>query len=472
MKALKTSSLLFALLIASGLSGCGRTGVQAADVGGTTGKLTVTVKDDHGAVAGANVEVLTADGQAAGTGVQSDDQGVANFMTLPVGEGYTVKAESDGAMGKTTVSIGSDRDEAVTVQLKVSSAPGGIIAGTVKVAGTDRPLPGAKIEVVGQKVAATTDETGHYKLEDVPAGQQQIKATYAGYYETARDLAVKAGTSNTLVIELSPQSAGARAQHTVITTMNSVAEVDQYHNVVSTTKTTEAWSAVVNRSTGNMLIADAGKNAALENSERGVTLKSFNGTSAWKLGIGGVRTPRGASFTPSNTVLVADTGNSRILELDPSGSKIAELKTGLKAPRWAERERNGTTLVADTGNNRVVELNSIGTPVWGLGDGTTNIVNHPTHAMRLINGNTLVTDAGNSRVMEVNPQGKLVWMVGGSRPVAGEGANLNNPNSAVRLPSGNTLIADTGNNRIIEVDAKNTIVWQMPASAPLFADRL
>lgn len=472
MKALKTTSLLFALLVAAGVTGCGRTGITAEDVGGGTGKLTVTVKDEQGPVAGSNVEVLTADGQSAGTGAQSNDQGIASFTTLPVGEGYTVKAEHDGAIGKTTVSIRKDRDEAVTVQLKVSSAPGGVIAGTVKVAGTDRPLPGAKIEVVGQKVSATTDETGHYKLEDVPAGQQQIKASYAGYHDSARDLAVKAGTSNTLVIELSPQSAGARAQHTVITTMKSVVEVDQYHNPITTTKTSEAWSAMVNRSTGNMLIADAGKNAAFENAERGTTLKTFSGTSAWKLGFGGIKAPRGASYTPSNTVLVADTGNSRIVEIDGNGSRIGELKASLKAPRWAERQRTGTTLVADTGNNRLVELSSSGSPVWGLGDGSTNILNHPTHAMRLPDGNTLVTDAGNSRVMEVNSQGKLVWMIGDSRPVAGEGPNLNNPNSAVRLPSGNTLIADTGNNRVIEVDAKNTIVWQMSAPSPLFADRL
>lgn len=461
---------LLSLLMVAGLTGCGRSPVVKDDKGGN-GQLVVTVQDGEGPVAGANVEVLTADGQSAGTGKQADEEGKATFEGLPAGDGYTVTAEHNGATGKQAgVSVGGE-PTAVTITLKVGNGPGGIIAGTVKIANTERTLPGAKVEVVGTAIAAVADDTGHYKLENVPAGQQQIKASYAGYYDGARDLAVKAGTSNTLVIELAPQSAGNRAQHTVITSMQSILEVDQWHNPLVTSKMGEAWSAIVNRSTGNMLVADAAKNSAVEATERGTTLKSFNGTAWWKLGIGGLSSPRGATWTNSGTVLVADTGHSRVVEIDQNDRKIWEFKTRLNAPRWAERLRTGNTLIADTGNNRILEINSQGTPVWGLGDGSANVVNHPTHVMRLPNGNTLVTDSGNSRVMEVNAAGQLVWMVGGSRPVA-DGANLKNPNCAIRLPSGNTLIADTGNNRVIEVDAKNTVVWKMSANAPLFADRL
>lgn len=470
MKRLTFATTLLALLVAGSLTGCGRNVVTNGKT--DSAKLTVLVQDDQGPVPGANVEVVNADGQSAGTGTQADEEGVAEFEDLPAGDGYTVTAEYDGATGRASnVTIGNGRTEAVTITLQTNAGPGGIIAGTVKVAGTERPLPGAKVEVVGAAVSAVADSTGHYKLENVPAGQQRIKSSYAGFHDGVRDLTVKAGTSNSLVIEMAPQSAGTRAQHTVITATSMIVEVDQWHNPVANAKTSEAWSAVVNPTSGNLLIADARKDAVVESTEKGTTLKTYNATSWLSLGLGGLKAPRGANYTPSGTILVADTGKNRIVEMDASEKKVWEMKTRLNAPRWAERQRTGTTLIADTGNNRLVEVDRTGNPVWGLGDGSMNIVNRPTHATRLANGNTLVTDSGNSRVMEVNPQGQLVWMVGGSRALADD-KNLNNPNSAIRLPSGNTLIADTGNNRVIEVDAKNTIVWQMPCSAPLFAVRI
>lgn len=470
MKRLTFASTLLSLLVATSVAGCSRSLVAGKT--DAAAKLTVLVQDDQGPVPGANVEVVNADGQAAATGIQANEEGVAEFEALPAGDGYTVTAEYDGATGRAgNVSVGNGRTEAVTITLKTNAGPGGIIAGTVKVAGTERPLPGAKVEVLNTAVSAVADSTGHYKLENVPAGQQRIKSSYAGFHDGVRDLAVKAGTSNSLVIEMAPQSAGNRAQHTVITGTSTVVEVDQWHNPVATIKTSEAWSAVVNPTSGNLLIADARKDAVVETTEKGTTLKTYNATSWMTLGLGGLKAPRGANYTPSGTILVADTGKNRIVEMDASEKKVWEMKTRLNAPRWAERQRTGNTLIADTGNNRLVEVDRTGNPVWGLGDGSRNVVNCPTHATRLANGNTLVTDSGNSRVMEVNPQGGLVWIIGASRPLA-DSKPLSNPNSATRLPSGNTLIADTGNNRVIEVDAKNTIVWQMPVSAPLFAVRI
>ncbi|MBO9541181.1 carboxypeptidase regulatory-like domain-containing protein [bacterium] len=470
MKRITFASALLSLLVAVSVTGCGRTPLTRDTAGAA--KLTVLVQDDQGPVPGANVEVTNADGQAAGTGVQADEEGQAVFEGLPAGDGYTVVAEYDGATGRASnVSVGNGRSEAVTITLQTHAGPGGIIAGTVKVAGTERALPGAKVEVVGAGVSAVADSTGHYKLENVPAGQQRIKSSYAGFHDGVRDLTVKAGTSNSLVIEMAPQSAGNRAQHTVITGTATVLEVDQWRNPVANAKTSEAWSAVVHPTSGNLLIADARKDAVVETTEKGTTLKTYNATSWMTLGLGGLKAPRGANYTPSGTILVADTGKNRIVEMDATEKKVWEMKTRLNAPRWAERQRTGTTLIVDTGNNRLVEVDRSGNPVWGLGDGSGNIVNRPTHATRLANGNTLVTDSGNNRVMEVNPQGQLVWMIGGSRPVA-DGKNLSNPNSAIRLPGGTTLIADTGNNRVIEVDSKNTVVWQMPVSAPLFAVRI
>jgi hypothetical protein len=465
--------ILSTVLLASVLSGCGRTPVQGG--GGEGGaQLVVTVNGAEGPVPGARVEILDASGRPAGTGQQATEDGVATFEDLPAGTGYVVTAEHDGQTGRTDgVNLSEGQKQAVTVHLKLNSGPGGLIAGTVKIAGTDRPLPGAELEVVGSPVSTRADESGHYQLANVPAGQQQVRARYGGYLDAVRMLAVKPGTSTTLVFELTPRSAGARAQNTLVTTATGVIEVDSYINPVATYKTSESWSAVVNRSSGVTLIADARKDAALQVTERGTVMQSFNATSWMRLGIGGLEAPRGASFTPSGTVLVADTGHDRVIEIDPAADrKVWELANRVLKPRWAERLRTGTTLVADTGHNRRVEVSASGQPVWGLGDGSSRILSNPAHCQRLPNGNTLVADSGNNRVMEVNPAGQLVWMAGGGRPLAGDEPGLVNPQCAIRLPSGNTLIADTGNNRVIEVDARNTVVWRMQAASPLFVDRL
>lgn len=74
------------------------------------------------------------------------------------------------------------------------------------------------------------------------------------------------------------------------------------------------------------------------------------------------------------------------------------------------RGENGksTILVADSGNDRIVEyakINETWTRTWTL----TGDFHWPRDADRLPNGNTLVTDSLNHRVLEVTPQGEVVW---------------------------------------------------------------
>ncbi|ELZ30039.1 aryLSUlfotransferase (asst) [Halogeometricum pallidum JCM 14848] len=79
-------------------------------------------------------------------------------------------------------------------------------------------------------------------------------------------------------------------------------------------------------------------------------------------------------------------------------------------PDWILSE-NGTptVLVADSGNNRVVEYayeNGEWVRTWTVG---SNTLNWPRDADRLPNGNTLIVDTLNHRVIEVTPTGEVVW---------------------------------------------------------------
>ncbi|NEU55579.1 aryl-sulfate sulfotransferase [Halorussus sp. MSC15.2] len=70
--------------------------------------------------------------------------------------------------------------------------------------------------------------------------------------------------------------------------------------------------------------------------------------------------------------------------------------------------RNGTVLVADSGNDRVVELNATTDEVvWQYGG--RSLLHWPRDADRLPNGNTLIVDTFNDRVVEVNERGEVVW---------------------------------------------------------------
>jgi len=98
-------------------------------------------------------------------------------------------------------------------------------------------------------------------------------------------------------------------------------------------------------------------------------------------------------------------------------------------PQWLG---DGAVLVADSGNDRVVELHREDgrwVPTWTLTEAGGVSLHWPRDADRLPDGNTLVTDTLNKRIFEVAPNGTVVWsmqMPDGS-PIAYE---------ADRLPAG------------------------------------
>jgi len=73
-------------------------------------------------------------------------------------------------------------------------------------------------------------------------------------------------------------------------------------------------------------------------------------------------------------------------------------------------EADGTLLVADSKNNRVVEVDAESEEVvWEYTGPEGDPLQWPRDADRLPNGNTLITDSRNNRVLEVNETGAVVW---------------------------------------------------------------
>lgn len=81
----------------------------------------------------------------------------------------------------------------------------GLAQGTVKGKATDdngEPLIGATVLLVGTSRGTATDFDGNYVLENVPAGEQQLRMSYTGYADLAQSVTVIDGQAVTLNFQL------------------------------------------------------------------------------------------------------------------------------------------------------------------------------------------------------------------------------------------------------------------------------
>lgn len=124
-------------------------------------------------------------------------------------------------------------------------------------------------------------------------------------------------------------------------------------------------------------------------------------------------------------------------------------------PQYIDSE---TVLVADSENDRVVELekdNGTWEVGWAIDSAGGIGFNWPRDADRLANGNTLITDSRNNRIVEVNRSGAVVW----SRGVP------NLPYEADRLPD------EEANGTISYTDGSQSVQQGTQGADTTFDDR-
>lgn len=78
----------------------------------------------------------------------------------------------------------------------------GTVEGTVIDAETGETLPGANVLVVGTDIGAATNVDGEFRLPNVPAGEQILRASFVGYFEFETEVEVTADTVTEVIIEL------------------------------------------------------------------------------------------------------------------------------------------------------------------------------------------------------------------------------------------------------------------------------
>jgi hypothetical protein len=179
---------------------------------------------------------------------------------------------------------------------------------------------------------------------------------------------------------------------------------------------------------------------------------------------------------PDGNTMVAESGNARLVEVNPKGEIVKEVALKVDRPhphrdtRMARKLDTGHYLVCHEGDGCVREYDAAGKVVWEYkleltrkrsgGHGPEGHGTEVYGAVRLANGNTLVAGGNNNRVVEVTPEKKIVWEVGQKEL---PGITLAWVTTLHVLPNGNVVIgnchAGPDNPQLIEVTRDKKVVW-------------
>ncbi|HEX4155828.1 MAG TPA: Ig-like domain repeat protein [Acidobacteriaceae bacterium] len=206
-----------------------------------------------------------------------------------------------------------------------------------------------------------------------------------------------------------------------------------------------------------------------------------------------ISNPAGLLLDGAGDLYFADTGNAVIRRIDAvsgdistvagtpgvsgySGDGGAATSAHLSVPEGIAFDAAGDLLIADTGNHVVREVNAVsgtistvaGTGTAGYnGDGeaaTSAKLDAPWSVAVADDGSILIADTTNNRVRSIGTSGIISTVAGsGSAGFTGDGdlatsAELDAPTSVVVDPAGDLYIADSGNNRVREVNATSKVL--------------
>jgi hypothetical protein len=176
-------------------------------------------------------------------------------------------------------------------------------------------------------------------------------------------------------------------------------------------------------------------------------------------------------------VMIAESGNGRIIEVDRDGKIVKEVPLTIKKPdphrdtRMARKLDNGHYLVCHEGDGVVREYDPSGKVVWSYeldlggrpaspGHGPEGHGTSVYGAIRLPNGNTVIGGGNNNRVLEVNPKGEVVWKIDNDEL---PGIRLAWVTTLHALPNGNLIVgnchAGPDNPQLFEVTRDKKVVW-------------
>lgn len=206
---------------------------------------------------------------------------------------------------------------------------------------------------------------------------------------------------------------------------------------------------------GNLLICDSGNARVIELDDQQRIV--------WQYG-SSIRTrrlfsfPRSVEVNSAGEYLIADTANDRVVKAVPGcdPEKLACAEAGLFWPRCVRWLPSGSLLIADGRRGRIIEfgpnghiLNELSEVKWDR----SQKLEDPHDVLILQNGHLLISDSPQDVVFEVDWSGNLYRVIGGNGTV-----DLADPHSAQQLDDGRVVICDTGHHRVVFVDQQGKCV--------------
>ncbi len=245
---------------------------------------------------------------------------------------------------------------------------------------------------------------------------------------------------------------------------------------------------------GNLYISDTNNNVVRQVSTTGIiTTIAGTGTLGY-IGYGGPATtaqlasPYGLTVDGGGNLYIADSGNSVVRKVTPSGLITTVAGVGisgysgnggsatraeLASPNGVAVDTAGNLYIADSGNNVIRKVNAGGTITTIVGNGTSGYLGDggaatsaelasPAGVAIDTAGNLYIADTANAAVREVSTTGTINTVAGyGLSAYTGDAgpatyATLNGPTSVAVSGLGNMYIADAANNVVRKVNVSSS----------------
>jgi len=214
-----------------------------------------------------------------------------------------------------------------------------------------------------------------------------------------------------------------------------------------------------------LLVADERGNRVLMLDRKGETIWTYGKQAGQKL----VK-PRLAQFTPQGHVLIADTGQQRLLRVNLKKERLWEFSYPHLSPQarsqaqpiFVHASESTQILLTDAGQRKILALGPEGQVLWEFAGklGFSLSFQHqlinpeqfmPVSAFVLGQDRYLIADQGNGRVLEINSKGKLLWIYPDKKHPPLPAINF-----AYRLAGGSTWVTS---DKMIEVSPKGDVLW-------------